>query len=368
MLALLSRLGYVPRRCTWEITLACNLRCGHCGSRAGAARPDELTTEEAFRVVDELAALGCQHVTLAGGEPTLRADWPRLITRLRERGVDCSLISNGLTWDRAQARRAREAGVHRLGFSLDGLERTHNCVRRTGEGYERVLAAIDASVAEGISVVAVTHVTRRSLPELESLHALLGSHGVETWQVQLGVPTGNLAEDREVVLDGDDVLALIPRLAALRRAGARPEVAAADNIGYYGEHEETLRNPGGRIPFWVGCRAGLEVLGLESHGDVKGCLSLPSRLNGRSDFIEGNVRQRSLVDIWRDPQAFAYNRRFSVEQLAGACRSCEWGEICRGGCTWTSSAHGDPHAFPLCYHHLARARRRASAPALDAGE
>jgi radical SAM protein with 4Fe4S-binding SPASM domain len=267
MLRLFHRAGLIPRRCTWEITLACNLRCGHCGSRAGQARADELSREEALRVVDELAALGCQHVTLGGGEPTLRADWTELIARLREKGVRGSLISNGLTWSRELTARAREAGI----------------------------------------------------PE--------------------------------------EIISLIPRLARLRREAGPPDTVAADNIGYYGEHEETLRNPGGRIPFWVGCRAGLDVLGIESHGDVKGCLSLPSELNGRRDFVEGNLRERPLAGIWHDPDAFAYNRRFRVEQLRGGCAGCEYGEICRGGCTWTSVGHhGHPHEFPLCYHQLTRDR------------
>ena len=298
MLDVFQRLGFVPRRCTWEITLACNLRCGHCGSRAGQARPDELTTEEAFQVIDDLADLGCRHVSLAGGEPTLRADWDKLVARLVSRGVRASMISNGLTWSEDLTRRARAAGIHRMGFSLDGLERTHDCVRKAQDGHRKVLQAIDSCVAAGISIVAVTHISRRNLPELEAIHSLLASHGVETWQVQIGVPMGNMAEDRENVLRPEDVAQLIPRLVELRRQGKAPRVVAADNIGYFGDAEEELREPGRRVNFWVGCRAGIEVLGIESHGDVKGCLSLPSWLNGRQDFVEGILRRKRLREIW----------------------------------------------------------------------
>ncbi len=362
MLELFDRFGVVPRRCTWEITLACNLRCGHCGSRAGAPRPDELTTEEALRVIDDLAALGCNHVTLAGGEPTLRRDWVDLMERLVGKGVRASMISNGLTWSEELAARAKRAGIHRMGFSLDGLERTHDCVRKANKGYRKVLRAIDISVAASIPVVAVTHITRRNLAEIEELHERLRRHGVTAWQVQLGVPTGNLSEDREAILGDEEVLDLIPRLAALNQQGLPPQVFAADNIGYYGEPEKYLRPSKAKIPFWIGCRAGLDVLGIESHGAVKGCLSLPSELNGCSDFVEGNVRQRSLVDIWRDPDAFAYNRRFRVEELRGDCAACDFGEICRGGCTWTSVAHhGHPHQFPHCYYNLSGERARTLA-------
>src|SRR5262249_54839548 len=58
----------------WEITLACNLRCVHCGSRAGKARPNELTTAEALDLVEQLADLGVAEVSLIGGEAFLRPD------------------------------------------------------------------------------------------------------------------------------------------------------------------------------------------------------------------------------------------------------------------------------------------------------
>jgi radical SAM protein with 4Fe4S-binding SPASM domain len=353
MLDLFRRLGFVPRRCTWEITLACNLRCGHCGSRAGEARPDELTTDEAFVVIDDLVALGCRDVTLAGGEPTLRADWPRLVERLAKQGVKVALISNGLTWSAEHTQTAKAAGIHRLAFSLDGLERTHDCVRKAASGHRKVLQAMDLCVAAQIPVVAVTHITRRSLPELESLHALLGEHRVTTWQVQLGVPSGNLTEERAMVLGPDEIADLLPRLVALRKSNRPPRVVAADNVGYFGDLEEELRDSQARIKFWVGCRAGLEVMGIESNGDVKGCLSLPSGLNGRDDFVEGNLRKQRLHEIWNNPDAFAYNRRFRVEDLQGRCAGCEFGEVCRGGCTFSSVAHaGHPHDYPHCYYRL----------------
>ena len=62
MIEYLKRLGFYPRNVVWELTLACNLRCRHCGSRAGKARDDELTEVESLDVVDQLAALGAERV------------------------------------------------------------------------------------------------------------------------------------------------------------------------------------------------------------------------------------------------------------------------------------------------------------------
>ena len=100
-----------PRYVVWEVTLACNLACRHCGSRAGRARPRELTTAEALRVVDQLAELGVREVSLIGGEAYLRDDWDDILTGLRRKRIQSSIVTGGRDLTAARARRARRAGV-----------------------------------------------------------------------------------------------------------------------------------------------------------------------------------------------------------------------------------------------------------------
>jgi MoaA/NifB/PqqE/SkfB family radical SAM enzyme len=63
-----------PLYAVWEITLACDLGCRHCGSRAGPRRDTELTTAECLDVVAQMRDLGFREVTLIGGEAYLRED------------------------------------------------------------------------------------------------------------------------------------------------------------------------------------------------------------------------------------------------------------------------------------------------------
>jgi radical SAM protein with 4Fe4S-binding SPASM domain len=353
MIEYLKRLGYYPRTVVWELTLACNLRCRHCGSRAGVARPDELTAAEATKVADDLAALGAERVTLSGGEPTLRPDWLELGARLTRHGVRVNVISNGRTWDDALSAGAREAGLESVAFSLDGLEAAHDQVRRPGS-FAEVVRAFRVAAAAGLATSAVSHVNRLNLGQLGAMHALLGDLGVASWQIQLGNPAGTMSENRDLVLEPRDLLEVVPEVARLRGLPGRPRVYAADNLGYYGDFERELRDQGARVWFWVGCRAGCQVLGIESNGNVKGCLSLPSAANGVQAFIEGNVRDRPLVDIWNDPGAFAYNRQFREEQLTGFCATCRYRDLCRGGCSWTAFSHtGSRFENPYCYYRVA---------------
>ncbi len=382
MRELIFRLGYVPRIAVWELTLKCDMRCLHCGSFAGRPRENELTADAAQDVARQLVALGCQRVTLSGGEPTLRKDWDRIAATLITGGVRVNTISNGWSWTPEHTRRALAAGMRSVAFSVDGLEAAHDRVRAKPGAHRRVMAAVDDCVASGLSVAAVTHVNALNRTSLRVLRDELDAHGVGMWQVQIGNPQGNMEAHSDLVLEPRDLLELIPEVAAMRREGRRPTIYAGDNLGYYGKYERDLRDTGDRLCFWVGCRAGCQVMGIESNGNVKGCLSLPSSMHERDDFVEGNVRNESLEAIWSRPGAFAYNREFDVSQLQGFCRTCRFADICRGGCTWTAFARtGTRWDNPLCFYRVAvenqrwdlipdaevdQLQRRADTPAEDA--
>ena len=142
-----------------------------------------------------------------------------------------------------------------------------------------------------------------------------------------------------LVIDPEELLWIVPLLAELReQGGAELEVVGSHNIGYYGKWERALRHLDGTpIDVWVGCRAGIHVIGIESNGNVKGCLSLPSAMHGEDRFVEGCVRERSLQEIWRDPETFGRNRAFDEQLLASFCAVCRYRDICRGGCSWAAS-------------------------------
>ncbi len=353
MLELIQRMGYFTQQVAWELTLACNMHCLHCASGAGDRRSDELSWNECVRVADELVELGCHKLCLSGGEPTLHPRWYELGRRMVEGGIGVHIISNAWNWGERETERAIEAGLENVGFSLDGLESAHDTVRRAGS-FQRVITAVDHCVAAGIPVGVLTHLNRLNSRTLDELFALIHSHDVTFWQVQLGVPTGAMDAHRELVLPPEDLLWLVPELARLRQAQS-PQVVVAENIGYYGIYEARIRDQGGRIPFWFGCRAGCHSIGIQSNGDIKGCLSLPDG----GGFVEGNLRRESLPEIWQRPDAFALNRQFDEAQLGGFCASCRYRDLCRGGCSWTAYSHtGSCYDNPYCFYRQAVLHQR----------
>ena len=357
MIEVLRRVGFFPRACVWELTLACNLRCKHCGSIAGSKRADELSLDECLRVASELVALGCRRITLSGGEPTMYPGWHEVGRRLVELGARVNLISNGLTWSAKHVEQAQKAGLCGVAFSIDGFEKEHDEFRASGS-FVRVVRAIDISVAAGMPVAVNTTINRLNQGLLKSLRQFLMDHRVFAWQLQFATATGNMGAHRDLVSPPEDLLWLVPQIAELCRINC-PEfkIYPSDDIGYFGKPEPDLRDAETALPFWLGCRAGCQVIGIESSGNVKGCLSLPSSMHGEARFVDGNVRQKSLHDIWNRADAFAYNRLFKEEKLGGFCRVCRFRDVCRGGCSWATYAQGGTGNQNCFYYQAVRHRR-----------
>jgi MoaA/NifB/PqqE/SkfB family radical SAM enzyme len=143
-----SRPAYV----VWEITLACDLACRHCGSRAGRARPDELTTDELLDLGRQVADLGAPEVTLIGGEAYLRDDWLDLVRLLVGRGIEVTMTTGGRGFTLERARAAKEAGLVGIGVSIDGDEVVHDRLRGVTGSYASALEAVANARAVGLRV------------------------------------------------------------------------------------------------------------------------------------------------------------------------------------------------------------------------
>ncbi|MCL2450558.1 MAG: radical SAM protein [Polyangiaceae bacterium] len=336
-----------PIYAVWEITLACDLACRHCGSRAGRARPDELTTAEALDLVDQMARLGVKEVTLIGGEAYLRPDWLEIVAALSRAGIPSTMTTGGRGVTLDLVRRARDAGLRGVNVSIDGDERVHDRLRGVAGSHRAAIHALHASNEGGLRAACNTQINRLSAPLLEGILETIAAIGIRGWQTQLTVPMGRAADEPDVLLQPYDLLELFPRLAALKTRCDELGVVfwAGNNIGYFGPYEAHFRGPYVRGTGGT-CGAGRVTLGIEANGAIKGCPSLPS-----ADWTGGNIRDASLEAIWERSEPLRYTRDRSVESLWGYCRTCYYAEACMSGCTWTSQVTlGRPGNNPYCHH------------------
>jgi radical SAM protein with 4Fe4S-binding SPASM domain len=336
-----------PIYAVWEITLACDLACRHCGSRAGKSRPDELSTEECFDLIDQMHALQVKEVTIIGGEAYLRDDWLDIVRRIRGHGMQCSMTTGGrnLTLDKALA--AKEAGILSVSVSIDGLREAHDDQRGVQGSFDSALAAMANLKEAKIPFSCNTQINRRNLHEIPEVFEILAKAGMHSWQVQLTTAMGRAGDEKNLLLEPYQVLEVIPMLARLKPRADELNVRIwpGNNVGYYGPYEHILRGrfPGGHRG---SCSAGRLTLGIEANGDIKGCPSLPT-----ADYVGGNVRDAKLVDIWEKSAPLRFTRDQTVEDLKGFCRTCYYAEECKGGCNWTSHVLlGYIGDNPYCHH------------------
>ena len=336
-----------PIYTVWEITLACDLACRHCGSRAGRERPDELSTPEALDLVRQLAELGCKEVTLIGGEAYLRDDWTEIARAITGYGMRCGITSGGRNFTLERARAAKEAGIASVSISVDGLKETHDALRGVRGSYDAALQAMRNLREAGIPITANTQINRGSLHEIESLLDVLISEGIRSWQIQLTVAMGRAADEPHILLEPYQMIEVMPMVARLKKRTQAAKVALwpGNNIGYFGPYETLLKGtmPRGHM---ASCGAGRSTLGIEANGDIKGCPSLPT-----ADWVGGNIRENSLQDIWEKTEPLRYTRDRTVEDLFGYCRGCYYADTCRAGCSWTTHVlFGKPGNNPFCHH------------------
>jgi nif11-class peptide radical SAM maturase 3 len=343
----------------WEITLKCNLACQHCGSRAGHTRTNELSTAEALDLVEQMADVGITEVTIIGGEAFLRPDWLEIAQAITKAGMLCGMTTGGYGITLDTARRMKDAGIRVVSVSVDGLEATHDRLRGKQGSWQWAFKTMSNLKEAGIPFGCNTQINRLSAPEFPQIYEHLRDAGIFAWQIQLTVPMGNAADNSDILLQPYELLDIYPMIARVAERAKREgvQVQPGNNIGYYGPYERLLRG-GDAWSFWQGCSAGLSALGIEADGAIKGCPSLPT-----TAYTGGNIRDHSLKKIIEETEELRFNLGADTpqgtEHLWGFCKTCEFAELCRGGCSWTAHVFFDKRGNnPYCHHRALTQEKR----------
>ena len=165
----------------------------------------------------------------------------------------------------------------------------------------------------------------------------LAENNVKIWQLQICSPFGNASDNTGLAPAREDIRRIIEIYKRLPQSPMK--IQLADNIGYYADDQAD-----GMLQQFRGCAAGLLTIGIDSDGNVRGCESLKD-----DRFIEGNLKTRTLKDIWEDPGSFSYNRKFTADLLTGCCADCEYGNVCAGGCrSHNVFSHNKAYESAIC--------------------
>ena len=299
---------------TWELTYACNLACIHCLSSSGRRDPRELTTAQCEALIDELQQMKVFYVNIGGGEPTIRADFWRLLEYAVNHQVGVKFSTNGVRITPERARFLASTGYVDVQVSLDGATAEVNDYIRGAGSYEMAVRALSNLAEAGfrdakLSVV----VTRYNVGQLDRFKTLADRFGATLRLTRLR-PSGR----------GSDVWDELHPLPEQQRGLYDWLMAHGDRV-LTGDSFFHLAAFGDKLPGLNLCGAGRVVCLIDPVGDVYAC---PFAIH--DSFLAGNVlASGGFQRVW---QASALFNELRSPQTSGACTSCHFFDSCRGGC------------------------------------
>src|SRR6185436_17145631 len=190
----------------WEVTRACALACVHCRADAMHRRdPRELTTEEGFRLIDQVRAFDGKPplFVLTGGDPMRRPDLADLVQYAAAQGLTVALTPSGTAAaTRARLAELKAAGLSRVAVSLDGPDAaSHDAFRRVRGSYDWTMRIINDAVDLGLPLQINTTITKMTVPSLAAMAARVAELPIALWALFFLVQMGRGASLAQVTPD-----------------------------------------------------------------------------------------------------------------------------------------------------------------------
>ena len=342
----------------WNLIRRCNLLCKHCYSISGDVDfPGELSTEEVFRVMDDLRAFKVPVLILSGGEPLLRPDIYEISARAKALGFYVGLSTNGALIDREHARKIAEIGYDYVGISLDGIGAVHDRFRGKEGAFDASLAAVRLLREEAVKVGLRFTMTMDNAENLEPLLDLAVAEEVDKIYLSHLVYAGRGNKNREtdahwaVTRKAMDLLIERAWADVVSGAGREYVTGSNDADGVYllhwarRHHPEKAEHLATLLRRWGGNASGVNIANIDNLGNVH-----PDTFWWHYNL--GNVKERRFSDIWTDvsdPVMAGLKQR--PRAVKGRCGACAHRDIC-GGNTRVRALQltGDPWAEdPACY-------------------
>ena len=324
--ALLDRFKqqHIPYTVIWELTHRCNLSCFMCYN---VRRPEpELTTEEAFGILMQMAEAGVLRLTLTGGEALLRKDFFDIARRARELDFALTIKTNGVLITPEVANEI--ASLHPVSVDISLLGATPATVQRImggNETFDRIMQGVQLLRERDVPVTLNTLLMKINLPERRAMMNLADSLGATQQLVfKISPDEDGLDKSNGQQLSGEEMASLYGEMCAP-----------------FKPHPD---HPQART-----CSVGLHSCLIDSYGAVFPCVELR--------IPAGNLRSQPFAEIWRDAPIFRELREKHILSNLPACRSCELQSYCEGRCAGLAwKEHGDmygPHAL-ACQQAQAR--------------
>lgn len=342
----------------WNITKRCNLSCVHCYFDARAkSDKDELSTEQAKAMIDDLALFGAPVLLFSGGEPFLRQDLFELGAYARAKGLRTVISTNGTLITKAAAQKIKDTGFSYVGISLDGLEKVNDAFRKERGAFQKTLEGIRNCHACGVRAGLRFTINKHNFKDLAGIFDLIEQEKIQRacfyHLVYSGRGSAMIQEDLTHQQSRDTMDLIFERTRRLCQKNIDTEILTVDNHtdGVYlylrlkkeegAKAREVLR----LLKINGGNKSGIGIADVDNLGFVH-----PDQF--WRQYSLGNVKTRNFSEIWLDEaNGLLRDLRNRLPLLKGKCGRCHFQDICAGNFRARAEAvYGDIwQEDPACY-------------------
>lgn len=348
-----DRILSAPLFVIWEITGLCNLRCQHCLSNAGEPLSNELSTQEAMRLIDCLEAMKVFNINLSGGEPLMRPDIFDIIDYASQKKLSIDLLTNGALITEKVLNRLEDSNIFNVQVSIDGIGETHDKFRGREGTYERAINAIKLLKDANYNVCISSTVNKQNMFEIPKIIDMAIDMGIPSFKTTFFMPAGRgKGNISKFILTSQDIKDFTYMIIEKKKEVGNSIVIACETDYPWlieGLDKKSLESMKLDNSCKVGCTAGSSSFYITPDGKIAPCPFL-------RDLTAGDVRESNIKAIWDNSPTFDIFRNITRGCLKGSCSNCEYlGIMCYGGCRAAALAHtGDLYAEdPLCWKKLA---------------
>ena len=350
-----SDMSLSPFIVIWEVTQACDLSCVHCRADAQSWRNiTELSTEEAYSLISDIKQFGNPVFVLTGGDPLKRDDIFDIVEHSVGKGLRTTMspsVTPLLT--RESIKKLKESGLSRIAISLDGsVHELHDSFRGINGAFDATMEAISTCNEIELPLQINTTVSKYNLEDIDNIATLIEGFSPVLWSVFFLVPTGRgkrgdsiTAKEYEKVFEKMYEYSLtMPYDIKSTEAPHYRRYVLEKNLDNARSNGQANGISGGDIENYIGrspmaINDGKGFVFISHTGEV-----FPS---GFLPISCGNVRKRSIVDIYRNSRVFNKIRDYKL--LKGKCGVCEFKYICGGSRARSFSITGDyMESEPYC--------------------
>lgn len=329
---------YQPRLIAWEVTKRCSLNCRHCRASASDREfPGEFTTEECFKVLENVSSFVKPIMILTGGEPMARSDIFEIAEYGTGLGLRMVMAPCGLLMNRENTMKMKRSGIERISLSIDGADsKAHDYFRQVEGAFDSVINAAKIAREVGLEFQINTTITKLNYRQIGEMLQLAIDLGAVSYHPFLLVPTGRGSDLTDYEIDPGEYENLLNWIYEKSRSSTiqmKPTCAPH----YYRIFRQREKEAGRKVTFEThglsamtkGCMGGQSFAFISNTGRVQIC--------GFLEEQAGDIREENynFKKIWETSELFLKMR--DIDNYNGRCGICEYRRVC-GGCRARSFA------------------------------